>query len=82
MDFAHFLPLLKLAAIFAAMIAGVRFRLGLDVSILVGSLLLGLLFGMSPGGWLTAAGTGLDEARRASLRAGWRKAVQRTLLEN
>ena len=69
MDFTHFLPLLKMAAIFAAMIAGVRFRLGLDVSILVGCLLLGLLFGMSPGAWLTAAGTGLGSLKALLLAA-------------
>ena len=52
---AGFLPLIKLFAVFAAMLAGIRFRLGLWPSILGGGLLLGLIFGMAPRAWLSTA---------------------------
>ncbi len=54
-----YLPLLKVALAFALMLAGIRFRLGLWQSILAGSLVLGLIFGQSPAGWLAAAAAGV-----------------------
>lgn len=49
------LPLIKLFAVFAAMLAGIRFRLGLWPSILGGGLLLGLVFGMEPRALMSTA---------------------------
>jgi len=54
-----YLPLGKVALAFALMLAGIRFRLGLWQSILGGSLVLGLIFGLSPAGWLAATGEGV-----------------------
>jgi integral membrane protein (TIGR00529 family) len=53
---ASFYPLLQLLAVFAFMILGIRLRLGLGLSVLIGSLILALWFGMSPWQW---AGAGL-----------------------
>ena len=52
-------PLIKVLAVFAAMLGGIRARLGLWPSILGGSLLMGLFFGLSLWGWLKAASSGL-----------------------
>lgn len=46
------LPLLSIVLVFAVMLTGIRLKLGLGWSILGGSLLLGLLFGLTPWGWL------------------------------
>ena len=54
---ARFMPLIKIGAAFASMLMGIRFRLGLGLSILFGSVILGLLFGMGPLDLLDAAGT-------------------------
>ncbi len=56
-------PLLRLLAVFVLMLLGVRLRLGLGLSVLGGSLVLGLWFGMSPLQWITAcAGIFQDRA--------------------
>lgn len=49
--FASSLPFFKVIAAFAIMLAGIRFRIGLGISILSGSLALALLFGMAPQKW-------------------------------
>ncbi|EGJ49510.1 DUF401 family protein [Desulfocurvibacter africanus] len=61
--FAGSLPLIKLFAVFAAMLAGIRYRLGLWPSVLGGSLLLGLAFGMPLPVWLTTAGVALTTVK-------------------
>lgn len=45
---------LQMFLVFVVMLAGIRLRLGLGVSILVGSLVLAVLFGLSPWQWLAA----------------------------
>lgn len=50
------LPFLKVLAAFAVMLVGMRFRLSLGLSILLGGVLLGVLFGVGPVGILQAAG--------------------------
>ena len=60
---AGFIPLIKLFAVFAAMLACIRFRLGLWLSILSGSLLLGLAFGMPLTAWLATAGMALTTVK-------------------
>jgi integral membrane protein (TIGR00529 family) len=47
-------PLLSIALVFAVMLAGIRLKLGLGLSILAGSLVLALLFGLSPLDWISA----------------------------
>ena len=44
--------ILSILAVFAVMLAGIRLKLGLGWSILVGSFLLALLFDLSPLGWV------------------------------
>lgn len=45
----------KVLAVFGCMLAGMRLKLGIGLSILTGSFILALLFGMAPGLWLHAA---------------------------
>ncbi len=52
-------PVLSILAVFAVMLAGIRLKLGLGLSILAGSLVLALLFGLSPLDWILAAPTAL-----------------------
>ena len=40
--------------VFAVMLAGIRLKLGLGLSILAGSFVLAILFGLSPLSWLGA----------------------------
>jgi len=54
-EVAGFWPLAKIFLVFVAMLAGMRFRLGLWPSILGGGLLLGLAFGMPLSAWLSTA---------------------------
>ncbi len=63
------LPLLKILLVFAAMLTGIRLRLGLGLSILAGSVLLGLLFGMGPVSWLFTAGAAMVEGETLYLGA-------------
>jgi hypothetical protein len=50
-----FIPMLKVGLVFALMLSGIRFKLGIGLSILAGSLVLGLIFGLSPAAWLLTA---------------------------
>ena len=50
------IPIAKLLLVFALMLAGLRFRLGLGSSVLIGSLIMALLFGIMPLQWLELAG--------------------------
>jgi len=61
-DFAAFYPLLRLLAVFALMLLGVRLRLGLGLSVLLGSLVLALWFDMSPWQWAAASVGIFDDA--------------------
>ena len=45
-------PFLKLALVFALMLCGIRFKLGLGLAALGGSLVMALLFGVTPLRWL------------------------------
>ena len=54
-DIVAFYPLLRLLAVFALMLLGVRLRLGLGLSVLIGSLVLGLWYGMSAWQWAAAS---------------------------
>ena len=54
-----FLPLAKVLSVFAAMLLGIKYRLGIGLSILGGSALTGLLFGIPVGEWLTIAASSL-----------------------
>jgi len=60
-------PLLKVLAAFTAMLAGIRLRLGLPLSILAGSVLLAALFALSPLAWITTAALALADAQTLSL---------------
>ena len=46
--------ILSIVLVFAVMLAGIRLKLGLGLSILAGSFLLALLFGLTPLTWLAA----------------------------
>ncbi len=63
------LPLLKILLVFAAMLTGIRLRLGLGLSILAGSLLLALLFDMGPLSWLFTAGSAMIQEKTLYLGA-------------
>lgn len=63
------LPLLKVLLAFCAMLVGIRLRLGLFLSLLAGSLLLALLFGMGPLSWLAAAFEGVAQSQALFLCA-------------
>lgn len=52
----HFLPLIKVLSSFACMLAAIRLRLGTGPAILLGSVILALLFGMSPLHFAATAG--------------------------
>ncbi len=68
MDFiAGFIPLLKVLAAFAAMLTGIRLRLGLPLSILAGSILLAALFALSPLTWIATAALALADSQTLSL---------------
>lgn len=53
------LPLVKLAAVFAVMLAGIRLRLGLILSICLGSPVMALLYGLPVGRWPATVGEAL-----------------------
>jgi integral membrane protein (TIGR00529 family) len=53
-DLAAFYPLLRLLTVFALMVLGLRLRLGLGLSVLIGSLVLAYWCDMSAWQWLTA----------------------------
>ena len=63
------LPLLKILLVFAAMLTGIRLKLGLGLSILAGSLLLAVVFGMGPLPWLVTAGSALIQKQTFYLGA-------------
>ncbi|MGE4506568.1 MAG: DUF401 family protein [Desulfovibrionaceae bacterium] len=68
----HFLPLIKVLASFACMLAGIRMKLGIGLSILLGSVVLALLFAMPVGGFAAAAGHALllDKAQYLAVILG------------
>lgn len=49
------LPFLKVLGAFIVMLAGIRFKLGLGLSILAGGLCMGFLFGLGSGPWVKVA---------------------------
>jgi integral membrane protein (TIGR00529 family) len=61
------LPLFKVLCAFAAMLAGIRLRLGLPLSILAGSVLLAALFSLSPMTWFTTAALALADPQTLCL---------------
>ncbi len=58
-----FIPLLKVGLVFAFMLAGIRYKLGIGPSILAGSLVLGLIFGLGPVDWLITAFSALADTQ-------------------
>ena len=60
---SHLLPLLKIMAVFAGMLAGIRYKLGLSLSIALGGLALVLLFGGTPLDWLHVAANALVDPK-------------------
>ena len=68
-DMTGMLPFFKLLVAFGVMLAGMRFRLSLALSILCGALVLGPLFGILPWLWLESALQGVFQDK-AWLLAG------------
>ncbi|NCC23978.1 MAG: DUF401 family protein [Deltaproteobacteria bacterium] len=58
-----FAPFAKVLAAFAVMLAGVRLRLSLGLSILCGAMTLGLLFGIGPRGIVQASALALTDEK-------------------
>lgn len=69
MHFIDLLPLFKLIAAFAAMLAGMRLKLGLGNSILAGALLMGIMFGMPYAQWPEAVIVALTNEKTIYLAA-------------
>lgn len=67
--FAQFVPLIKVLAAFTAMLVGIRLRLGLGSSILAGTALTGLFFGLSLDRWPTTLGLALTNEKTLFLGA-------------
>lgn len=68
MDFlTGLLPLFKVLAAFAAMLVGIRLRLGLPLAILAGSILLAALFRLAPLAWLQTAAYALVDTQTLCL---------------
>lgn len=65
--FIGLIPLFKVLAAFVAMLAGIRLRLGLPLSILAGSVLLAALFRLSPTTWIVTAGYALADPQTLCL---------------
>ncbi len=59
METSAVIPLAKILFVFVAMLSGIKYRLGIGPSILAGSVLTGLLFGISPELWIAAAASSL-----------------------
>ena len=57
------IPMLKVGLVFALMLAGIRYKLGIGPSILAGSLVLGLIFGLGPVDWLITAFSALADTQ-------------------
>lgn len=55
METSSVLPLAKILFVFVAMLTGIKYRLGIGTSILGGSALAGLLFGIPAGQWIIIA---------------------------
>jgi len=60
---SQILPLIKILAVFAGMLAGIRFKLGLAGSITLGGFVLIPLFGRSPLDWFGVALTALTDPK-------------------
>ncbi|WP_027723419.1 DUF401 family protein [Maridesulfovibrio zosterae] len=64
MDFLYnLLPLFKILFVFISMLAGIRLRLGVGPSILLGSIILALLTSMGVTSFLTASGAALADQK-------------------
>ena len=63
MTFSTLLPILKVLVSFGCMLVGIRFKIHLFFSILIGSFILALLFGMNPVSWIVAAGDGITQSQ-------------------
>lgn len=59
----EFWPLIKVSLAFVSMLAGIRMRLGIWLSILMGSVILALFFGMGPWAWTKAAFAGVFDLK-------------------
>lgn len=63
------LPFLKVFAAFALMLAGMRFKIGLAISILLGGLFMGLVFGMGVSNLATVSAMALIQEKFLFLAA-------------
>ncbi|WP_147820923.1 DUF401 family protein [Salidesulfovibrio onnuriiensis] len=63
------LPFIKVLAAFSVMLAGIRFKIGLGLSILLGSLALGFMFGLGPLQWAEAGAVALVQEKFLLLAA-------------
>ena len=57
------LPFMKVIGAFVLMLVGIRHRLGLSLSILLGGAFMGLVFGLSIGDWLRISATALVQEK-------------------
>lgn len=69
MTLTSFFPLIKVLLAFCAMLLGIRLRAGLFLSLLAGSFLLALMFGMGPMAWGAAAIQGMLQEKTLFLCA-------------
>ncbi len=69
MTMLSLLPLAKVLLAFCAMLLGIRFRVGLFLSILGGSLLMGLAFGLGPITWVKTGLKGVFQEQSLFLAA-------------
>ncbi|WP_319467947.1 DUF401 family protein [uncultured Pseudodesulfovibrio sp.] len=64
-----FIPFFKVLSAFALMLAGIRFRLGIGLSILIGGFAMGLMFGMGPVSFAQTGGMALMQEKFLFLAA-------------
>lgn len=57
------LPFFKVIGAFVLILAGIRYKLGLALAILLGGVFLGLTFDLSPGEWLRVSGRALVQEK-------------------
>ncbi len=63
------LPFVKVLAAFTLMLLGIRFKIGLGISILIGSFALALLFGVGPQQWFLVGVQALEQEKFLLLAA-------------
>ena len=61
--FSAMVPFVKVTGVFGLMLMGIRYKVGLGLSILFGSMLMGLVFGLPPAGWGRAGALALTQEK-------------------